>query len=355
MKRPSLPWFLLAFAALHTCASQAQQETGSHGTPAASDSDSEVAAKQTEVDSYFHESSELTSSAGPQVITRSVRQDSSGRFWFATWGGIVRYDGTKFTNITNQAGLRRYRAFSLFEDDQNNVWIGTCGAGVYRYDGNTYTNFTKKDGFVDDTVLSIMQDRDHNLWFGGLGLTKYDGTTFTSFTKEDGFTNADVNSISQAPDGTLWLGTRGALFRYDGDTFVNFTEEQGLAIDSYIPTLIDRRGHLWFSGQNGLYHYDGKRVKHLFESTCLSLMEDSHGNIWFTGVVDEGTSPRQGMSLLNRFDPTAGIENIRTASEQIEVKAGRGIFELFEDKQGGIWFGSGRGVGRIDGNTVRYF
>ena len=311
---------------------------------------------ETDVDPYFRESSGNSSKTGPQSIARNVLQDSKGVFWLATWQGIMRYDGTTFTNVTNKEGLRRYRTFSLLEDHQKNIWLGTVGAGLYRYDGNAYTNFTTKDGLVDNRVLSMMQDSDNNIWFGAMGVTKYDGKTFTSFTKKDGFTSSDVNSISQATDGSIWFGTRGALFRYDGNKFVNFTEKHGLNFPGYIPTLFDRKGHLWFSGANGLYHYDGKKVRHLFQHASYSLMEDSQGNIWFSGGALKGDkNPQSGGSILNRFDPAAGLENILTARKQIKLK-GRGmIFGLTEDNDGKIWFGTGRGIGRIDGDTVQYY
>jgi len=313
------------------------------------------APEEPDVDPYFRESSGISSDTGPQVITRNILQDRQGDFWLATWNGIMRYDGSTFTNVTNKEGLRRYRAFSLLEDRQGNIWLGTTGAGVYRYDGNTYTNFTTKDGLVNDTVLSMMQDRDGNFWFGAMGLTKYDGTTFTSFTEKDGFTSSDVNSISQAPDGSIWFGTRGALFRYDGESFVNFTEKLGLNVErnSYIPALIDRKGHLWFSGSTGIYHYDGKELRHPFKLASFCLMEDSQGNIWFNGGALGGKDPKPRTVVLNRFDPSAGLENLLSSSKQFEVESGS-VFGITEDKDGNIWFGTGRGIARIDGDTVRY-
>lgn len=330
---------------LLACASHGQQTDDSK-------SDSE----KPDVDSYFNESSGVSSESGPRVITRNILQDRQGGYWLATWSGVIRYNGKEFTNVTNQEGLRRFRVFSLMEDRQENIWLGTVGAGLYCYDGKTYTNFTEEDGLVNDVVLSMLQDRDDNLWFGGLGLTKYDGTNFTRYTKEDGFTSSDVNSLSESADGTLWIGTRGALFRYDGETFINFTEKHGVEIssNSYIPTLIDRQGHLWFSGENGVFHYDGEKVRHLFKSTSFSLMEDSHGHIWFTGGNYQGKEPKRGTSVLNRFDPTAGLDNILANSKQFELNAGM-IFGLTEDTDGSIWFGTGRGVGRIDGDTIQYY
>ncbi len=234
--------------------------------------------------------------------------------------------------------------------------MGTTGAGVYRYDGSRYTNFTTEDGLVHDTVLSMLQDRDGNLWFGGMGLTKYDGTTFTSFTEKDGFTNSDVNSIAQAPDGSLWFGTRGALFRYDGEAFVNFTKKLGLNVDrgSYIPALIDRKGHVWFSGSNGIYHYDGETLRHPFKLASFCLMEDSRGNIWFNGGALGGEDPKPRTTVLNRFDPADGLESMLSSSKQFEVESAA-VFGLTEDEDGNLWLGTGRGVARIDGDTVQYY
>ena len=326
--------------------------------PTIVDDDSKTKDQQVDVDRYFSESVGTTGKVGPKVITRNLIQDSKGVFWLATWQGILQFDGETFTNVTNQERLRRYRAFSLLEDRQKNVWLGTTGAGVYRYDGKSYTNFTTKDGLVNDTILAMMQDRDGNIWFGSMGATKYDGKTFTPFDEGDGFTSRDVNSISQAPDGSIWFGSRGALFNYDGKSFVNFTKKHSLDLHphSYIPTLFDRNGHLWFGGENGIYHYDGKKLQHVFEQSSHTLFEDSRGNIWFTGGALKGDNEaKPGISILNRFDPSAGLDNILTARTQFEISGGRGIFGITEDRDGNIWFSSGRGIGRIDGKSVRYY
>ena len=305
-------------------------------------------------DPYFVESEGLPRPKGPEVITRNVLQDSSGGIWLATWHGLMRFDGTTFTNVTKEEGLRPFRCFCLFEDRDANVWIGTVGAGVMRYDGERYTNFTTKDGLVDDVVLSIHQDRTGNLWFGGLGLTKFDGETFTTFSEADGFTDLDVNSISEAEDGTLWFGTRSALFRYDGERFTNFTDEQSLSIVGYIPTVIDRRGDLWFGGQNGIYHFDGESLRHPFPSSSYSMMEDSQGHIWFSGGVLRNAGSEPGTSVLNRFDPAAGIENLVVEREQFVIWNGA-IFGLTEDRDGSLWIGTGGGVARIADERVHHY
>ncbi|MCA8941328.1 MAG: hypothetical protein KDB80_02105 [Planctomycetes bacterium] len=344
MKRTTARWLLAALLTSASCSTQPHDNV---------EAPSESA---TDVDPYFRESSAISSEIGPQVITRDVLQDRRGDYWLATWNGIVQFDGKTFTNVTNRDGLRRYRAFHVCEDREGNLWFATVGAGVYRFDGTDYTNYTTEDGLVDDAVLTILQDRDGTMWFGGMGLTRFDGRTFTAFDEGDGFTSSDVHSISQAADGSLWIGTRGALFRYDGSSFVNFTAQHDVDIDpnSYTPAIIDRRGHVWFGGSNGLYHYDGVKVRQLFEPACFSLMEDSRGGIWFSGGAIEGQDPIRGTVVLNRFDPAAGLDQFLATRTQIEVPTGA-VFDLTEDRDGTIWFGAGSGVGRIDGDSVRFY
>jgi ligand-binding sensor domain-containing protein len=126
---------LLALAALGGTACWSQQTTEIQSPPQADDSVSKSAPEKLDADPYFHEVQRISSKTGPQLITREILQDSQGGFWLATFSGLVRYDGTTFTNVTHQLGLRRYRAFCLLEDQKKNIWVGTIGAGVYRYDG----------------------------------------------------------------------------------------------------------------------------------------------------------------------------------------------------------------------------
>ena len=337
------------------CVSLAWPAPHQDGRKSLGEQDPAPTAEEEAVDTYFQRPTDITSDTGPQVITRNVLQDRKGGFWLATWNGVVHFDGSTFTNVTFKEKLRRYRAFTLLEDRDGNIWLGTTGAGAYRFDGTVYTHFTTKDGLVSDTVLSMCQDREGNIWIGGLGLSKFDGKTFTSFTKEDGFTNTDVCSISQASDGALWFGTRGALFRYDGKAFVNFTDKHraGVEKNSYIPALIDQEGHIWFGGSTGIFYYDGDKLRHLLKLASFSLFEDSKGHIWFTGGALRGRDPKPRTTVLNRFDRAAGLENLLSSSKQFEVDR-PAVFGLTEDKDGGIWLGTNRGVARIEGDGVRF-
>ena len=147
-----------------------------------------------DVDPYFIETHTINSQSGPKSITRNMMEDKNGNIWLATWEGILRYDGSSFTNFTNKANLRRFHAFAVLEDSKGNLWFATIGAGIYRYDGEVFTNFTTKHGIPSNQVTYLYEDRAGNIWIGTeSGASRYDGKTFRNFTTADGLLANEVN------------------------------------------------------------------------------------------------------------------------------------------------------------------
>jgi ligand-binding sensor domain-containing protein len=130
---------------------------------------------------------------------RTIYQDKKGNYWFGNNGnGLFHYDGKVLTNITKEKGLGNSefrkslkgkegtlaRAWTINEDNDGNLWIGTIDAGVWRYDGKKLKNYTVKDGLTSNAIWTIYKDRKGELWFGtvGGGVCKFDGKRFTPFS-----------------------------------------------------------------------------------------------------------------------------------------------------------------------------
>jgi len=158
-----------------------------------------------------------------------------------------------FSSFGKLQGLINEGIFSLLEDKNGNLWIGTYGGGVCKYDGVSFTHFTEKEGLGSNVVVSILEDKSENIWFGTLGggVCKYDGKTFTHFTEKEGLGSNFVNCIIEDHSGNLWIGTadRGVT-KYDPAgrhpngsdtpinhqssqaTFTRFTQNEGLSANS---------------------------------------------------------------------------------------------------------------------------
>lgn len=326
-----------------------------------------------DVDPYFTPTKLTNSAYGPSNITRNILKDRNGYIWLATWEGIIRYDGTTFTNFTNKDSLRNYHVFCLLEDSKGILWFGTIGAGVYRYDptisetgGTAFTNITVKDGLAHDGLISIYEDKAGNIWFGTQeGASCYDGKSFRNFTMKDGLPNNNINAMLEDQSGILWFGNRGEACMYgihlneavgQGKTFIRLMNEDGKTFGNVRSIIEDKRGYIWFGGNDGLWRYDpkasstgGKSFSNFTKNFVGYIFEDSKGNIWTSSASDD--NPNKW--VLTRYKEKSLLSDHPIAT-QVKVEENM-FFGIEEDKEGGIWLGHLRGVYRYDGQTFDNF
>ncbi len=274
----------------------------------------------------------------PSAITRNIIQDKDGIFWFATFEGIIKYDGKSFINLTKGQSIR---FFSVLEAKNGLIWFGSIGAGIYRYDGSCFQILTTEDGLVDDRVTNIYEDNLGRIWFGTVGgISIYDGSTFTNMTTEEGLLDNDINSIMQDPSGLYWVGTRGKAFTYDGSRISEIMNEDGASFYNVRHIMRDLRGHMWMGGNDGLWRYDGETYNRISRNFTGYIYEDRVGNIWTSSVhqdLNAWTISQYDVISLNNGRPTA-----------TEIKTREGMFfGILEDENKDIWAGKLDGVIRI--------
>lgn len=218
------------------------------------------------------------------------------------------------------------------QDKAGNLWFGTTADGIYKYDGKSFTKFTSSDGLYDNTVWCVFEDRAGKIWVGtDTGASYYDGNTFTKI---------QIN-------------------RLNSHNFFSTTLQNQPQINSVFDIMQDKSGKLWFSTLNGVYIYDGntftpfvvKEGARGYRSpnhNVERILEDSAGNVWFGGRVNEGVFRHdarlpsgQGNSLTN-----------------LPLKALNGhnwAWPVLADKNGHIWFSNWGGAYRYDGNSFTTF
>ena len=148
--------------------------------------------------------------------------------WFATYTGVLGYNGSDFTIINNETlGLDRkiepLHIRSIFEDSKGRLWIGNNGIGVLFKEKESIINFSKKHDLIHpnskrngekspegtlEHVFVIAEDHKGNIWFGDrdAGIWKFDGKQLQNYTQKDGLTNDFVLSIYEDHNKELWFG-----------------------------------------------------------------------------------------------------------------------------------------------------
>lgn len=101
----------------------------------------------------------------------SLVVDNDGIVWAGTWGGgLSRFDGRDWLNVTTAEGLPGNHIFMLHLDDAGQLWVGTS-KGLARVDGNGGVGkvYTVNDGLYADNVFSMTRATDGSLWVGSFG------------------------------------------------------------------------------------------------------------------------------------------------------------------------------------------
>ena len=178
---------------------------------------------------------------------------------------------------------------------------------------------------------------------------------FTHLTTNDGLSQGYVVDILQDRRGFMWFATRDGLNRYDGYTFVVYKHDPndpGSLNSNFLQDLMeDDRGNLWVATNTGVNRFDPtteRCIRYLHDpdnpatlggASVKSVAQDGHGNLWF-GTEDSG---------LDRLDPRLGtFTHHRNDSEGRFV--GR-ITQVIEDRHGDIWFTGERGLFQLDQQT----
>lgn len=238
----------------------------------------------------------------------SVCQTSDGYIWFATYNGLVRFDGLDMTVFStgNTPDITNNSANCFFEDKDSTLWIGTYG-GLVSKKNNDWNHFGMDKGLPSDIVETVFRDSRGMLWIGTTnGLCYYQNGEFSNKNIPDFLKSITIKRIFQGQDNKLWIATsESGLFTYIDGRFTNFCDE-------------------W----------------HLPVHDIRAICQDSYGKIWYG--TDKGLFRIMNDSVLTIFSVSDGLPSDR-------IKA------IYEDRQKVLWIGTDVGLARLYNNKFSQF
>jgi ligand-binding sensor domain-containing protein/signal transduction histidine kinase len=283
----------------------------------------------------------------PQNSVTSLIQSRDGYLWLGTSGGLVRFDGVKFTVLDSEptSGLRSVRIHALAEDPSGALWIATEHGGLTRYVNGTFTTFQSRDGLPTNNLQTVFADSRGTVWVGTRrGLVRFKDGQFTTFTTADGLPGDFIIAIAEHDQG-LWLGTDRGLVRMTDGGFRTLTVRDGLPSNVVWAIEPARDGSLWVGTEGGLACLRSGRVAvyttahGLPSDDARRLLEDRSGHIWvgteggvarlFPATADDGNGA-PGRAAVVSFATDSGLSDTTIRS-------------LLEDFEGNIWIGTNTG------------
>jgi ligand-binding sensor domain-containing protein len=223
--------------------------------------------------SWVHESWTVKDGL-PVNSINAIIQDRTGYIWAATFDGLVRFDGLRFTvfNSANSEELPSNRIIQLKEGRDGSLWLATEQSHIARFRDGRFTNVAFETGKPGAGIPTLFVDAAGGVWVGtndGLWTARRDRLVRVG----RGMLDAPVTSIVQRRDGSVWVGTYGAgLFRVDGDSRVTkVVTDPALDADFISRMFEDASGALWIAGTQALWslHERLVRVKPLLGVTNI--------------------------------------------------------------------------------------
>ena len=199
-----------------------------------------------------------------------------------------------FDNYSVKEGLAQSSVYSIEQDAEGFVWLGT-GSGVSRFDGNEIINYTTEDGLSDGAVRAMYIDTLGVIWFGHTsgGISRYyNGEIETLFSM-----SADITSFSSDNEGNLWVSSHGDgvikitnpyVSNKDSINFEQFKGQEGVS-DVVFQVVKINNGNIYFLTDVGVKNYNYQknsftfyRVNNMpayFQITCM--YESANEDQWF--------------------------------------------------------------------------
>jgi len=295
--------------------------------------------------------------------------------------------------------ISKHATHAILEDQYGFIWLG--GAGLYRFDGydtEEYLSAVDSTGGIG-AVRALLEDRAGNIWIGALnGLYCYDRQ---NDLVQPFFHKKLANQLGKAPSvwslfedskGRIWVGGEDRLFVMDdpevgevhivpglhiGPSFwtkvgvMDIREDVGgrifaistsgvwevgedFSVRQYLPEGHDpgspvfridaaargRGDTLWLATPEGLWFF--KTANGRFQEWPMpenprklvsTVMTDTQRRLW-VATKDQVFQRRQD----GRFEKVLGDEHYLFD----------GVHELYQDRQGNLWFGSYHGAGMLD-------
>jgi ligand-binding sensor domain-containing protein/two-component sensor histidine kinase len=283
---------------------------------------------------------------------RRIYQDSKGFIWIATWEGLSKYDGHKFTNYTIANGLSHNMVNDIYESADGKLYVAENNGSV---DILQQDAILKKGAFTNVVINQFNITQDHKV----IAVTDKNGL----YEIKNGnlvkpaqiFPRSTYRNIKELNDSLLIGGDVGSLriLNRQYKLFSEIKEPPELLI---LKIYKDSKNKIWVGTNNGLklmtpvqknnpLHFTlmpaSFNIPLLKNGVINDMLEDANGNFWIAtanGLVK--IYPDGSWQLFSEKDglPSANVSCI------------------YQDREKNIWIGTMLGLTKlVTKNNIRIY
>lgn len=187
-------------------------------------------------------------------------QDRTGYIWAATYDGLVRFDGVRFTtfNAANSPGLPSNRLLRLTEGGDGDLWLQSEQNHLIRFHAGTFTDIRPPATSGGGTFDLVVVDSGGTAWLGGThGLWRYRAGGLEQVAA--GTITGRVSAVVAQRDGSMLAAVAGAGVYRIHDAALDIPRIDRLHLPAAVDTAVtlkmfeDGAGVIWLAGTAGLW------------------------------------------------------------------------------------------------------
>jgi signal transduction histidine kinase/ligand-binding sensor domain-containing protein/DNA-binding response OmpR family regulator len=295
----------------------------------------------------------------PVKAVSAVLVGRDGYVWLSSYGGLVRFDGSRFTTFDSSTapGLSNDRLMSLAADADGVLWMLDETRHLESFDGHRFRSWSEADGLPPGRIEPPPKRIGDTLWVGSAhGPAVFDARTRRWHQLAR---TGSVNTIEAGDDGRVWVGTADGLLRFDGAAATTAPARVAGLLHAAILALMHepRTGALWIATAAGVVRKLGERVEHIADySDVLRIETDDDGSVvmvsplvdhvWRDGrirdIASDRGEPKLGAPRLVTPDGAAwssrrGVVR-RNGEAVLEIPCA--VDSMAMDASGSIWLAS---------------
>ena len=272
----------------------------------------------------------------PTSEANDIVQTWEGFIWIGSYGGLIRYDGSRFERIDYVSGVK-----CLYVDSQNRLWVGTTDAGVILISNGMFMQWDLINGLKSVSIRSIIEGRDGIIYVATTeGLLMIDEEMQVKYLEDDRVINAFLHELRIGADGMIYAvnnaGDVIAIRNGKVEAYYPFSNSSFKGINCILPDPKDP-GLVYVETQEGTVYHDSLdsgfenseaiNIAPLYQVQSFEYLDDS---LWICTRNGIGVLNETGFHILKNLPMNSSIGHVMT------------------DYEGNLWFTSTReGVMKI--------
>lgn len=169
----------------------------------------------------------------PHNQVNAITQTPEGYLWFATWEGLVRYNGQDFQIFSpkTESAILDHGIRNVTAGAGGRLIAATSRGGVSVRSKGQWRTYTAKDGLAQNETMAAAEDKSGAIWVGheskGLSRIGSDGA-ITRYGTAQGLPSERLFAVYVDSNNAVWVGTASGLARVQNGRLQAFTESNGL-------------------------------------------------------------------------------------------------------------------------------